>query len=472
MYGGAQPTATDGPKWRLSFLFQSAEVARVMLSVTSGMVDSLAHVGSRYLEYCSGITHLQKCIYAFYYAIALWFICTFLRGFFFKGWGMPKFGLIFFRSLVVRTHALCGGFLLLTSLMWWTFSPYMISVPLLIHTVTSFALIPDMHGVKVTAWTTVVLGVLINSWELMESLQRPWTTLDHYRIFHALSGFTHTRFWVVLFKLCGFGQATYATAMTMSGMSGICLTLGPERGIVTYWGLASVLFCVRMSMEGVLQSTITRVMSSHTSDEHASYTASSRLKALQGDHPRTFLGAQSQALMEFMESITDPLLLAAKFLDQDGDGVISREDMRKYIVANKCKAGPLFDACGDWQQILITDAISEKQSILRAIANDMAGALLDRTSSNSESLCPLREESSPAASLLCPLREASLPAESLCPLREASLPAESLCPLSEASSTSKSRCLHPCSQDDQRRSCTGPALRVRSNQLCTKQHAK
>jgi len=320
---------------------------------------------------------MQRLAYTVYYAIGVWFISTFITGFFFKGWGMPKFGLNFIRALVVRTHALCGAFLLLTSVMWWVFPCILIRIPLMVHSITGFVLLPDMHGVKVTSWTTVLLVLSVNSWELLQSFQRPWTAVDHYRIFHALSGFTNARFWVVIFKLAGFEGATYSTGMMMAGRSAVCLILGPEYGMISYWGVSTVLYCISTGAAGALQSTISKIMNAPTLDKQAAIRAMSKLTALQGEHPRTFVGAQSESVANFIEHQTDPLLLAARFLDQDDDGVISKEDI-KLILSKQRSPDLIFNAMRNWTEISVKDAVSQKPFLLKALANDMATALLER----------------------------------------------------------------------------------------------
>jgi len=367
----------------------------------SGFVAKLLAIANYWLDYIHELTCTQKLAYAVYYAIAVWFISTFITGFFFKGWGMPKFGLFFVRSLVVRTHALCGAFLLLTSVMWWAFPCILIWIPLMVHTITGFVLLPDMHGVKVTSWTTVLLVLSVNSWELMQSFKHPWTAMDHYRIFHALSGFTNARFWVVIFKLAGFEGATYSTGMMMAGWSAVCLILGPEYGMISYWGVSTVLYCVSTGAAGSLQSTISKIMNSPTLDKQAASRAMSKLTALKGEHPRTFVGAQSESVAHFIEHQTDPLLLAARFLDQDDDGVISKEDIN-LILSKQRSPDLIFNAMHNWTEISVKDAVSQRPFLLKALANDMATALLERqvTVSRSNQNKALTEAEKPVCSAM------------------------------------------------------------------------
>jgi len=342
-----------------------------------GFMARLLTIANYWLDYIHELTCMQRLAYSAYYAIGFWILSTNIIRFFSKGWGMPKFGLTFDRSLVKRTHALSEAFLLVSSVMWWAFPCILIRIPLMVHTITGFILLPDMRGVKVTSWTTVLLVLSVNSWELVQSFQHPWTAVDHYRIFHALSGFANARFWVMIFKLAGFEGATHSTGMMMAGWNAIVLILGPEYGMISYWGVSTVLYCVSSGTAWALQSTISKIMNAPSFDKQTASRAISKLTALQGAQSRTVAGAQSQCVANFIQHQTDPLLLAARFLDQDGDGVISKEDI-KQILSKQRSPDLIFNSLHNWTAISVKDAVSQKPFLLKAVANDMTAVLLEK----------------------------------------------------------------------------------------------
>jgi len=78
----------------------------------------------------------------------------------------------------------------------------------------------------------------------------------------------------------------------------------------------------------------------------------------------------------FIEHQTDPLLLAARFLDQDGDGVISKEDI-KLILSKQRSPDLIFNSLNNWTEISVKDIVSQKPFLLKAVANDMTAVLLE-----------------------------------------------------------------------------------------------
>jgi Ca2+-binding EF-hand superfamily protein len=79
----------------------------------------------------------------------------------------------------------------------------------------------------------------------------------------------------------------------------------------------------------------------------------------------------------FIEQQTNPLLLAARFLDQDGDGVISKEDI-KLILSKQRNPDLIFNSLHNWTAISVKEAVSQKPFLLKAIANNMTAVLLEK----------------------------------------------------------------------------------------------
>jgi len=264
------------------------------------VMDTAVHTNNHDFLYSKGQMHPKQLAYVVYSAIGFWSMSTSIGSLFFTGRGTPRFCLAFVRSLAVRTHALCGALLLITLIIWWTPPFNVIGVPLFFHTMTGFVLLPDIHQVKVTSWTMVLLALSVNSWELLQSMHHPWMAVDHDWILHSLAGFTNARFWVAIFKIAGFEGATYSTGMMMAGW--VCLILGLEYGLISYWSVSTMSYCFNGSIEGVLKSTISQIMNSSKLDENKLHRATSKLKSHQVGHPRTLFGAHSQAAVNFMDA--------------------------------------------------------------------------------------------------------------------------------------------------------------------------
>jgi len=220
------------------------------------LITGLATVGERCLDYYMQLSREQIYVMAVSYACGVSFIATSFRGSLVKEKVPKKAGSISIPLWIERLHCLCSAFLLLTSFMWWAFPINVIRVPLVIHSITAVACWPDSQcGVEVASWTNVSIMVITNLWELFLSLWQPWTVLDHYCIFMALSAFTSSHGWLLVLKLFGFERDSHKLATIMSGNTAAWCIFGFEGGIMALGALAALFWNINRAAGGYCAST-------------------------------------------------------------------------------------------------------------------------------------------------------------------------------------------------------------------------
>jgi len=205
------------------------------------LITGLTTVGEHCLDYYTQLSREKLLVMAVSYACGVSFVATSFRGLLVNERGPKKVGSIIIPLWVVRLHCLCSAFLLLTSFMWWAFPVDVIRVPLLIHSITAVTCWPEsQRGVEVASWTTVSIMIITSLWELFLSLWQPWTVLDHYCMFMALSAFTLSHGWLLVLKSAGFGRDSHTTSIIMSGNTAACCIFGTECGMIVFWALAGL----------------------------------------------------------------------------------------------------------------------------------------------------------------------------------------------------------------------------------------
>jgi hypothetical protein len=177
---------------------------------------------------------VEKGIFFVYYALALVFVFRFILPVLFQGkLQMAKFTLPGPRRTVMLIHGVSGtvGILIppfvdLNSVMQQVF----ISA-LIIHTITAFIQIPNMSGSKIASMSTCLYCSVMNTYYLyslvvLRQNEPDELCLTTYRAFHALSGFTHTRFFVIFIEVLQLFDNTYAIGMYLAGFSAAVFSHG------------------------------------------------------------------------------------------------------------------------------------------------------------------------------------------------------------------------------------------------------